>query len=271
MSDNFYFQQSKGITLIKAKNLALHKEITHAFSTRLGGVSTGECSTLNLSWKRRDSEENVKENHRRLAKAMGIDVNNFCFIELVHGDKVYTATQADRHEGKWWENWVSGYDAIITNQPQVALMARTADCATILLYDPVKKAIGAVHSGWRGTVLQVAKKAVQAMADTYGCNPADIIAAMGPCICPDCFLVHEDVANEFLNNFGANTYEKLMPDGRYSIDMQRCIYDSLLKAGLKKENISRMDSCTAENDDLFFSHRREKGATGIMLAVIQLN
>ncbi|MBS6475437.1 MAG: peptidoglycan editing factor PgeF [Clostridiales bacterium] len=270
MTDDFYYQNSCGLTLVKSKVLDQYPEITHAFSTRGGGVSTGECDSLNLSWKRRDSEENVKENHRRLAQAMGILPENYAFVQLTHSDSVIVLNETHRNNGRWWKEIPVGYDASITNCRNVALMARTADCNTVLLYDPVQKAIGAVHGGWKGTLNGVAYNAVKAMEQAYGCKSESIIAAVGPSICGECFLVHEDVAGQFQERYGCGVYDRAVQDGRFSVDLWQCTLDHLARAGIAQEHMTIARECTCCNAEMFFSHRRQKGKTGIMLAVIQL-
>lgn len=138
MSDSFYIQQRDGITLLKSRLLDNFPYIRHAFSTRKGGISTEECDSLNLAWKRRDSRENVIENHRRFASAMGIKPENFVFIELKHSDRVITVTSESRSSGRWWDGIPSDYDGIITRDLNTALLVRTADCGTILLLDKAR-------------------------------------------------------------------------------------------------------------------------------------
>ena len=271
MNSDFYFQLApNGVKLLKNKRLDQFPELAYCFTTRIGGVSTGECNSLNLSWKRRDSFENVRENHTRMARAMGVEPESIVFVQLTHSDRVLVVDESFRNNGSWWDNVPVGYDAVITKSEDTTLLARTADCGTVLLYDPVKKAIGAVHSGWKGTVKGVIVNAVNKMVEQYGCDPSDIIAVCGPSICNNCFRVHLDCANEFFSAFGKGKYDTPLEDGRYSIDMWRIMLDQLLSTGIKSENISMASHCTCCDEENFFSHRRGKGKSGIMLAVIQL-
>lgn len=271
MNSEFYFEEAQnGVKLLKNKRLDAFSNVAHAFSTRKGGVSTGECESLNLSWKRRDSMENVQENHRRLAQAMGIDVKNIAFVQLTHSDRVLIINQSNRNNGDWWADIPVGYDAVLTNCPNTALLARTADCNTVLLHDPVKQVIGAVHSGWKGTIAGVVVNALQKMIAHYGCDPAGILAVAGPSICADCFAVHKDCADQFFNVFKKGVYDHILPDGRYGFDMWHIIKDQLLSCGVTSDNISMAQACTCCDAENFFSHRRGKGKSGIMLAVIQL-
>lgn len=271
MNPDFYFYDApNGVRLLKNKRLDAFSELNYCFTTRIGGVSTGECESLNLSWKRRDSEENVRENHRRMAQAMGIREESIVFVRLTHGDRVLCADKSMRNNGNWWADIPQGYDAVITRDTDTTLLARTADCGTVLLYDPVKRAIGAVHSGWKGTVAGIIPNTVEAMKAQYGCNPKDITAVCGPSICANCFKVHNDCAEKFFEVFGRGDYTKELPDGRYSIDMWSIMRSQLEKSGIMPCNISMADACSCCDEENFFSHRRGAGRSGIMLAVIQL-
>ena len=265
MSDSFYIQQRDGITLLKSRLLDNFPYIRHAFSTRKGGISTEECDSLNLAWKRRDSRENVIENHRRFASAMGIKPENFVFIELKHSDRVITVTSESRSSGRWWDGIPSDYDGIITRDLNTALLVRTADCGTISILDKARRIIAAVHSGWRGTAMGIIKNTIERMQTEFGSSPKDIIAAAGPSICSSCFLAHQPVYSQF-----SQKYITLKSDGRAEVDLRGKILDDMLSAGLIRENIDFCELCTCENEQLFFSHRREHGRTGIMAACIQL-
>lgn len=269
MNPDFYFED-KGLKLLKNKRLDAFKELAYCFTTRHGGVSTGECDSLNLSWKRRDSVENVKENHTRMAHAIGVEPESIVFVQLTHSDRVLAVDSSFCNNGSWWDQVPVGYDAVITQSTGTTLLARTADCGTVLLYDPVKKAIGAVHSGWKGTVKGIICNTVSKMIELYGCDPANIVAVCGPSICKDCFKVHMDCASQFFEAFGKGKYDTQLPDGRYSIDMWRIMKDQLLQSGIISENISMAQDCTCCDEENYFSHRRGKGKSGIMLAVIHL-
>ena len=271
MNSEFYFVDTpEGVRLLKNKRLDAFSELAYCFTTRIGGVSTGECNSLNLSWKRRDSYENVKENHTRMARAIGVEPESIVFVQLTHSDKVLVVDKSYRNDGKWWETVPVGYDAVITNDTETTLLARTADCGTVLLYDPVKKVIGAVHSGWKGTVKGIITNTVKKMIEVYACDPKDLVAVCGPSICRDCFKVHLDCAQQFFDAFCKGRYDTLCDDGRYSIDMWSIMLDQLLDCGIQSKNISMAQDCTCCDELNYFSHRRGKGKSGIMLAVIHL-
>lgn len=263
--NSFYFHKADGLVLLRSRLLDGFSFIKHGFSTRIGGISTEECSSLNLAWKRRDSVCNVQENHRRFARVVGIRPENFVFVELKHSDKVITVTKQDRNNGDWWHNIPSDYDAMITADRDTALLVRTADCGTVLIADTVKKVIAAVHSGWRGTSLGIIKNTISRMISDYGCAAENIIAAAGPSICSKCFLAHEPVYSQF-----DKKYLTHYPDGRAGVDLRAKMLDDMLESGIPSDNIDFAPMCTCEQSELFFSHRRDHGRTGIMAAVIQL-
>ena len=158
--------------------------VTHGFSTRKGGVSPAPWDSLNLDDRRGDDLANVQENFRRLCAALDVDVQRIVLSRQVHRDDVRTVTADDCGKGLWRMQDYDSADALITDVPHIPLVVFSADCNVILLHDPVRRAIGAAHAGWRGTALGIAAKAVRAMADTYGCDPSDIRAAVGPAIGP---------------------------------------------------------------------------------------
>ena len=154
--------------------------IVHGFSTRLGGVSPAPWDSLNLDDRRGDDLSNVQENFRRLCAALDVDVQRIVLSRQVHRDDVRTVTADDCGKGLWRMQDYDSADALITDETDIPLVVFSADCNVILLHDPVRRAIGAAHAGWRGTALGIAAKAVRAMADAYGCDPSDIRAAVGP-------------------------------------------------------------------------------------------
>ena len=175
--------------------------IKHGFSTKLGGVSVGDCATMNLSFTRGDDEKAVLENHRRFAKAVGYPVKNVVLSNQVHETKILRVDEKDCGKGVVRESDIIGIDGLITNDKKVVLMTFFADCVPLFFYDPVKKAIGASHSGWRGSVKRIGEKTVRRMEEEFGSNPKDILAVIGPSICKDCYEVSEDVAAAFQKEF----------------------------------------------------------------------
>ncbi len=154
--------------------------VKHAFSTRLGGVSKGGCSTMNLSFARGDSEEDVRENFRRMADVLEVEENDFAFSKQTHTTNVRVVTEKDRGKGLTKPLDYDDVDGLVTNVQGICLSTFYADCVPLFFVDPVKKAIGLSHSGWRGTVGKIGKKTVEKMQEEYGSNPKDILAAIGP-------------------------------------------------------------------------------------------
>ena len=241
--------------------------VNHGFSTRMGGVSTGHCSTMNISTTRGDAPEAIAENKRRIANAIGIDVDSMTFTHQTHTTNVAVVKEADRG-GRFMET-----DGMITNVPGICLVTFYADCVPLYFVDPVKKAIGMSHSGWRGTVGKMGKVTVQKMVEEYGSNPADIVAAIGPSICQDCYEVSEDVILEFKKNFDKSLWDNLFyqkEDGKYQLNLWKANEAVFLEAGIKPENIAVTNVCTHCNPDILFSHRATGFNRGNLSAFLAL-
>ena len=181
--------------------------VRHGFSTRLGGVSEGCYSSLNLSFTRGDSEDAVRENYRRIAAAIGVKCENMVFSQQTHTINVRVVTEQERGMGFTRPVEYTDVDGLVTNVPDICLVTFYADCVPLYFVDPVKRVIGLSHSGWRGTVGKIGKETVRMMRQQFGSNPADILAAIGPSICMDCYEVSEDVILKFRENF-AGVYWK---------------------------------------------------------------
>ncbi|MBI4234709.1 peptidoglycan editing factor PgeF [Candidatus Peregrinibacteria bacterium] len=230
----------------------------HAFSDRTGGVSSGPYSSLNLGFEIGDSEENVKENYRRFLKPTGISLNRLCTSKQVHGDKIFVV------RGDFdFEETLSGYDALITAEKDFPLLVRFADCQGVLMFDPVKHVIAAVHCGWRGNVLDILGKTVLEMEIDFDCNHADLLVGISPSLGPCCAKFTDPLSElpEFMQQY---------VDGKSCVDLWQCSLDQLKNAGVLEKNIEIVKICTCCNKDRFFSHRRDKGVTGRMAAVIEL-
>ena len=156
--------------------------VKNGFSTRLGGVSRGCWSSLNLSFDRGDDPEAVRENFRRIGAAMGVQPEDMVLSKQTHTTNVRVMTEQDRGKGITRERDYTDVDGMITNVPGLCLVTSYADCVPLYFVDPVKKAIGLSHSGWRGTVGKIGKETVRMMETEYGSDPADILAAVGPSV-----------------------------------------------------------------------------------------
>ena len=240
----------------------------HCFSTRFGGVSEGVLSSLNLGTHRSDRPENVWENYRILGAAVGFTPEQTVFTKQEHTDTILRVGSSDCGTGLLREQSVV-CDGIITDDPGVALCCFGADCTPILLYDPVRKAAGAVHSGWRGTAMGIAAKAVAAMVREFGCNPADLRAAIGPCIGLCCFEVGAEVPQAMRAALGADAEPFLEPHGeKYHVDLK-----GLNQLWLEQSGLSVIDvcpDCTRCQPERFWSHRAAGNARGSQTGMIML-
>lgn len=241
--------------------------VTHGFSTRLGGVSTGYCSTMNISTTRGDDPKAIEENKRRLATAIGVDADSFTYTNQTHTTNVAVVEPKDRGR-RFLET-----DGLVTNVPGICLVTFYADCVPLYFVDPVKKAIGLSHSGWRGTVHKMGKVTVETMRDAYGTRPEDVIAAIGPSICQDCYEVSEEVIEQFRNNFEKSLWSELFyrkENGKYQLNLWKANQAVLMEAGIKKENIAVTNVCTHCNPDILFSHRTTGDQRGNLSALLAL-
>lgn len=240
--------------------------VPHCFTTRLGGVSEGYLSSLNIGLHRGDDPKNVEKNFQILADALQIVPEDFVLTKQIHSDIVVKAGRADR--GKHMVEGASPEcDALITNEPGVALVIFTADCTPILLHDPVTGAVGAAHAGWRGTAMGIAKKTVEAMVREYGCEPKNIRAAIGPNIGFCCFETDADVPNAMVAALGDDAKPFIRPSGeKYYVNLKEMNALWLRRAGV--ENIEISDACTVCQSETFWSHRVTRGQRGSQGAVI---
>lgn len=239
--------------------------VPHAFTTRLGGVSQGHLSSLNLGMHRGDDSANVQENYMRLAQAVGFSPDKLVLTWQIHSDIVRAVTGADAN-GIDHRNYPQ-CDALITNDPGTALFVFTADCTPILLHDPVTGAVGAVHAGWRGTAKGIAAKTVAAMTAAYGCNPENIRAAIGPNIGQCCFETHQDVPDAMLQALGDQAMPHIRRQGdKYYVNLKAINALFLQNSGVTQIEIST--HCTTCHPELFWSHRvtgNDRGSQGAVI------
>ena len=259
--------------------------LVHGFSTRPGGISllNGE-KVLNLGFTEWDSGENVLENRRRFQSALGASDLKLISLKQIHSDVIhlFDAAPAEPCRG----------DASATNRPGLLLGAQTADCVPILLVDPKKRVVAAVHAGWRGTLARIVVKAIGKMQMQYKSKPADLLAAIGPSIGGCCYEVGTEVATQFLSQFAEasdwfdefrtgdepNPIQWLnrMPPGHQPppqnvlLDLKKANCAQLLGAGLRAPNIFVSDLCTACRPDLLFSYRKQGPVSGRLMSVIAL-
>ena len=238
----------------------------HCFTTRLGGVSTGIFDSLNLSLGRGDDPENVVENYRRIGEILGFVPDDVINARQIHSDIVVRVGRADR--GNLTVAGASPEcDALITNEPGVALYVSTADCTPILLHDPVTGAVGAAHAGWRGTASAIGGKTVEAMVREFGCDPQNIRAAIGPNVGICHFETDADVPDAMRAAFGPEVEEFIRPAGnKYYLDLKAINALILRRAGVRHIEIS--SECTMCQPHRFWSHRVTRGQRGAQGAII---
>lgn len=266
------YPQADGTELILLKYPLLERTgmVEHCFTTRLGGVSEGMFSSMNLSFSRGDKKEAVEENFRRLAAAMGTKLENFVFTDQTHTTNVRKVTREDAGKGITKERDYSDVDGLITDEPGLVLSAFFADCVPLYFVDPVHRAIGLSHSGWRGTAERMGAVTLKAMEKAYGTQPKDVICAIGPSICQYCYEVSEDVAEKFPMEFYGREIVFDKGNGKYQLDLWRANGHILIKAGVLPEHIAMTDICTCCNEKLLFSHRASQGKRGNLGAFLSL-
>lgn len=268
------YPQADGTELVLLKYPLLEQTgmVEHCFTTRLGGVSEGMFSSMNLSFSRGDKKEAVEENFRRLAAVLGKETGKFVFTDQTHTVNVRKVTAADAGKGLTRERDYRDVDGLITDEPGLVLSAFFADCVPLYFVDTVHHAIGLSHSGWRGTVRRMGAVTLEAMETAYGTQPKDVICAIGPSICQDCYEVSEDVAEEFAKEFPGREREILADkgEGKYRLDLWRANTLVLKSAGVLPEHIAMTDICTCCNGKLLFSHRASHGKRGNLGAFLTI-
>ena len=259
-------QTVNGVGLLTSSLLTQTPGIAHGFSTRVGGVSQPPYHSLNLGFNRGDDPEQVSENFRRFCSAIGTDHTRRVKNRQIHTAVVRSVTAADILNDP--DAVPAEADGLVTDVPGLCLTVFTADCVPILLCDPGRRCVAAIHSGWRSTALCIAQRGVEAMVDRYGCRPQDILAAVGPSIGPCCFETDRDVPDAM--PAWAEPHIRPLGNERFRVDLKAIVRRTLERSGLLPEHIDLSDHCTACRDDLYWSHRMVGAARGSMAAMIQL-
>lgn len=255
-------KQTDGIQYASSSILESVDFISHGFLSRIGGISKPPFSSLNFDMRDGDDIANIEHNKAAVGKLFGFDVKRLLTINQVHGND---ALVIDKPIKDTFSLSKISADAIITNQYNIAIGILTADCVPILLADPVKKVIGAVHAGWRGTVKAVAQKAIEIMVKQFGSDKKEILAAIGPSIGQCCYKVDEVVAREF----GDKEFIK-KEDDCWRLDLKKANLSQMVSSGILEKNIFVEDLCTSCRNDLFFSYRKDGKVTGRQLNFIML-
>lgn len=243
----------------------------HCFTTRAGGVSHGVCGSLNLSFSRGDAPEAVRENFRRVAEAFGVKPERIVCSMQTHTTNVRRVKATDGGAGVTRPLPWSDVDGLITDEPNVVLGTFYADCVPLYFVDPVHRAIGLSHSGWRGTVNRMGAVTVRAMGDAFGTRPEELLCAIGPSICQDCYEVGWDVAEQFYTEFPQESGSILKEcGGKYRLNLWEANRQVLCAAGVCASRIQTTDICTCCNPHNLFSHRYTKGKRGNLGAFLML-
>jgi len=237
----------------------------HCFTTKLGGVSTGVMAGMNIAIKLDETEENVTKNFGILGDALGFAISDLVLTRQIHSDIVRTVTRKDCN-GCFHRNYPE-CDALITNDPGVALTVFTADCTPLLFHDPVTGAVGAAHAGWKGTAQNIGAKTVEAMCREFGCDPANIRVAIGPNVGFCHFETDADVPEAMIAAYGEEVNEFIRPRGsKFYLDLKAINALSVKRAGVRHIEIS--EDCTMCRPDRYWSHRitgERRGSQGAII------
>ncbi len=255
--------QDNGLVFYQFESLSASSDLIHGIFARLGGVSRPPFAALNLGRGVGDAPAAVEENYLRIARTLGVRPTSFVTGYQVHSDHVVVVT--DDMAGQL----LPATDALVTQVTQVTLTLRFADCVPILLFDPVQRAIGVVHAGWKGTLNRIAGKTVRAMETAFGSRPADVLAGIGPSIGPCCYEVGRDVVEQVEAVFGdTRGLLQAKPNARTHLDLWAANRRVLADEGVRAIEVGGL--CTSCHKDEFFSHRGEAGITGRFGAFVAL-
>ena len=247
--------------------------VSHAFSTRIGGVSEGDFATMNFSFTRGDVPAQVKENYRRMADFLDVDLNRMVLSYQTHTTNVRVVTEADAGKGVIRERDYQDIDGLVTNISGITLVTFYADCVPLYILDPVHRAIGLSHSGWRGTVNRMGRETLRVMRQEYGTIPDDVIVCIGPSICQDCFEVGKEVAEAFAEAFDEKHHKALFyrkENGKYQLNLWKANQIIFEETGVPTRQIHVTDICTRCNPELLFSHRKHGEKRGNLAAFMCL-
>jgi YfiH family protein len=279
IQSSLHSKEDQPVLLPIAPWMSLFPEITAGFSSRLGGVSQAPFSTLNLGLHVNDTQEDVVRNRERVADAVGQPFTSFTYAEQVHGKDIAIVSLNEQGMGRdSRETALQAKDGFITKENGIVLCAQFADCVPLYFYDPVQRVVALAHAGWKGTVLNISMATISLMTHTFGSQPSDIRAAIGPSIGVCCYEVDQTVASRVRLVFEETQIlpkdqEAIITDkgnGKYMLNLQLLNQKLIEQAGILSSHIEVTQLCTSCRTDLFFSHRKEGGSTGRMIAWIGL-
>lgn len=266
--------EKNGVLWISNPGLEALSFIKSGTSTRLGGVSEGSFASMNLAFHKGDSIENIQENYRIFFEAVGLEEHTAAYANQVHGTHVELVPEGHRTKAvDYLGHDYSCTDGLITKAPGVTLAMYSADCCVIFFADPVQKAVGMCHSGWRGTADKIAAEVIRRMTESFGTRPGDIVAGFAPSICPRCYEIGEDVASEFRKVFPKEVIPGLLTpkgSGKYLLNLWAANTHTLTSCGVLPQNIHQTNVCTLCNPDLLFSHRAHGTERGNNMSFIRI-
>ena len=274
MNQDFKLKELGQIKYFNCRELDNTNLVVNAFTARTGGVSRTPFNNLNLSYNVGDEESRVAENRKIILDALSIDYRTVVTAQQVHKDKIALVRKEDKGKGTFkYSKGIAQTDALITDIPGVPLLMCYADCVPIFIFDPVKKTIALIHSGRKGTELELTLKTLFRMKKIFETNPRSCLAAIFPSIGPCCYNIKEEnkIDDYWLSGvkYNGEPISLRNKSGR-SLDLRKANYGQLIKGGVEKKNIFINEICTADHPELFFSYRRDKGNTGRMAAIFML-
>ena len=270
MREGFCHNEKSGVHFLSVPSFDETGLCITAFSTRLGGVSKPPLESMNLGFGRGDARETVLENYRIFGEAASFPHEKLIAFTQVHKNDVCVADKS--FAGEAFSPNKREFDAIVTNIKGLPIATYHADCVPVFLLDPVKKAVGVAHAGWRGTALASPVAAAKKMCEVFSSSPSDILVGVGPAISKSNFETDSDVPNAMLSAFGEEAREFITDrkNGKFLVSLPGlCVY-ALKKFGIRDENITLSGECTYDKSDLYWSHRKTHGIRGAMAAVIML-
>lgn len=233
--------------------------LRHAITTRAGGASNGEYSSLNLAFHVGDEDDRVQKNRKILAKALGYDASTLVAAQQVHGRTTHVVSADDAGRGALdWDSAIPESDALIVAEPRIPVMILVADCAPILLVDPVHRVLAVVHAGWRGALARIASQTLQVMARAFDTRAEELRVGIGPCLCLECLEVGEEVAAQVTSTHVSRRASWEKPH----LDLRAMIAEDLTKNGVLASRIEVMERCPRCENEIFFSHRAQNGQAG---------
>jgi len=274
LNQDFELKELGQIKYLKCRGLDRTNLLVNAFSTRVGGGSRTPFDSLNLSYNVGDEENRVAENRKIILNALNIDYRTTVNAQQVHKEKISIVKTKDKGKGAFkYSRGIAQTDALMTDIPGIPLVMCFADCVPIFILDPVKKVIALIHSGRKGTELELALKTLFKMKKIFNVNPQSCLAAIFPSIGACCYHIKEE--NKIDNYWLKKDKNKNLQISRqnkngWSLDLKKANYGQLIEGGVEKKNIFISEICTADHPELFFSYRRDKGITGRMAAIFML-